>query len=144
MLTLVLVAALAQGGDAGDGAGGDSDAGDAGVEPPNTNIYGSCPEVEYTDGGSAPVAFPAELDEHRVLRELLPDAGATSSWYLPYPRPQRLACKLAACEERNGEMEQWRKPTMVWLIVSAAVSAAILAAVVTYEICSKLPICGSH
>lgn len=134
-LTLVAASLLAV-----DVDGGINDSGTSALDA--GTIYSACPEVEFSDGGSAPEAFAAEL-HGGVLTPVVPDGG--NDWYLPYPRGQRVACKLAACEERVRDLEKytdtWVPPS--WLWITSVVSAAILGAVLVGTVCNKLPfVCG--
>lgn len=113
---------------------------------PLAGLYDGCPAVEYADGGHAEYAFPVKRTGS-FIEELAPDAGATSDWYTPYPRPQRASCRLAACEERVKELDSWGRGLNLpwWAAVSIAVTAAGLAAWGTYELCVRVPVvCGGR
>ena len=120
---------------------------DAGVDAsPLTELYGSCPEVTYADGGSAASAFPVERADN-FITERPADAGAHSDWYVPYPRPQRLSCRLAACEERVVELDRWGRSLTLpwWAVLSIGAAAATLGAWGMWEVCSRLPVlCGGR
>lgn len=111
-----------------------------------TAIYAACPEVEFTDGGVAPLAFPVKLTGS-FIEELSADAGATSDWYTPYPRPQRTGCRLAACESRVTQMDTFTRSLTLpwWAAVSIGVSAAFLGAWGMWEVCAHVPaLCGGR
>lgn len=130
MLTFLALAVLADAGTL-----------DAGTHTRAT-IYDSCPEVNFADGGSAPLAFPATVRDGALV-PLPADAGGTSDWYMPYPRAQRVSCRIEACIERGEELERWKKPTMQWLVVSAAASAFLGGMALTYGVCTRWPVtCG--
>lgn len=118
-----------------------TDAGiDAGVSAPDAGpydgIFNECPEVDYADGGHAPYAFPVAVP-FGVLTQVTPDGG--NDWYMPYPRGQRISCKLAACEERVTDYDAWAKPLPAWAVISAAISNLGFGLLSAYEICSKFP-----
>ena len=142
MLTLFILAALSQ---ADAGTVLTVDAGTS-VSNPLAGLYGSCPTTEFADGGTAELSFPAER-LGPLLHPLPADAGATSDWYVPYPRPQRSSCRLAACEERVRELDTWGRGLSLpwWAAASIAISAAALAAWGTWELCSRVPVlCGGR
>ena len=120
---------------------------DAGISAnPLTEIYGSCPEVTFSDGGVAELAFPVKRTGS-FIEELSIDAGSTSDWYSPYPRPQRVSCKLAACEARVEELDSWGRSLNLpwWAALSIGIAAAAAGATVMYEVCTRVPaICGSR
>ena len=128
-----------------DGGVDDVDAGSTFANP-LAEIYASCPEVEFSDGGVAELAFPVKRTGS-FIDELQPDAGASSDWYMPYPRPQRNACRLAACEARVEELESWGRNLQLpwWAALSIGLAAAAAGATVMYEICTRMPVvCGGR
>ncbi len=124
-------------------ADGGVDSADAGSgSSPLSEIYAACPAI----GPDTPLAFPV----HRTgsfIEELPPDAGATSDFYVPYPRPQRSSCRLAACEARVVELDSFTRSIQLpwWAALSIAVTAASLAVYGTWEVCSRVPtLCGGR
>ncbi|TAL42388.1 MAG: hypothetical protein EPN91_08390 [Salinibacterium sp.] len=138
MLTIALVA-LAQ---LDGGSAIESDAGQASTL---TELYGSCPEVEFADGGHAEYAFPVKRTGS-FIEELPPDAGASADYVLPFPRAQRTSCRLAACEARVVELDSWGNGLQLpwWAALSIAVTSAALGVLGTYELCVHVPICGGR
>lgn len=105
-------------------------------------LYSSCPEVDYADGGHAAYAYPVEVRGSFLEPVEHPDGG--NDYLLPYPRAQRTACRLQACEERNVEVELWRKPQFGWLLAASFVVGVVLTSFVAYEFCAHVPICGKQ
>lgn len=97
----------------------------------------ACPEVNYADGGHAEYAFPVER-KGSFIEELPADAGSNSDWYMPYPRGQRSACRLAECEEKVSE---GIKPWQSWLLVSSLVTGVLLGGYGMYQVCSTFNVC---
>jgi len=125
---------------------GTVDSVDAGVISPLDGLYASCPAVEFADGGSAAPAIPVKRTGS-FIEELPSSESAHADYLLPYPRPQRLSCKLAACEERVLELDGWGRSLNLplWASISIAVTAAALGAWGMYEVCTRLPVlCGGR
>lgn len=143
--SVVVVAVLALGPRAWGADGGASttialDTQDAGVSVLTPNpLFAECPEVDYADGGHAPYAFPFELHSG-VLTQVSPDGG--NDWVMPFPRPQRVSCMLAACESRDEQLEVWRKPVPAWVVFASFALGIVAAGFGAFELCTRTSVCG--
>ena len=128
--------------DAGSGDAGIADAGVAAPSTPLSEIYAACPVI----GPDTPLAFPVKRTGS-FIDELPADAGATSDFYVPYPRPQRSSCRLAACEARIAELDSYTRSIQLpwWAALSIGVLAAGFGAWGMWEVCARLPVlCGGR